>query len=65
MNGGGIRAGRVYPPGATITRRDILAELPFNNRVVTVEISGRDLKRALETGLAQLSRCASQTASAR
>jgi 5'-nucleotidase / UDP-sugar diphosphatase len=54
MNGGGIRADRVYPPGATITRRDILAELPFNNRVVTVEISGRDLKRALENGLAQL-----------
>ena len=26
-NGGGIRGGKVYPPGATITRRDILAEL--------------------------------------
>jgi hypothetical protein len=54
MNCGGIRVGRVYPPGATITRRDILAKLPFNNRVVTVEISGRDLKRALENGVAQL-----------
>jgi 2',3'-cyclic-nucleotide 2'-phosphodiesterase (5'-nucleotidase family) len=54
MNGGGIRAGKVYPAGSTIARRDILAELPFNNRVVSVEISGRDLKRALENGLAQL-----------
>ncbi|HKA71229.1 MAG TPA: 5'-nucleotidase, partial [Xanthobacteraceae bacterium] len=54
MNGGGIRAGKLYAPGTTITRRDILSELPFNNHVVTIEISGRDLKRALENGLGQL-----------
>ena len=53
-NGGGIRAGRVYPPGSTITRRHILAELPFANRVITVEMTGGDLKRALDNGLAQL-----------
>jgi 2',3'-cyclic-nucleotide 2'-phosphodiesterase (5'-nucleotidase family) len=54
MNGGGIRSGKVYAPGATITRRDILAELPFNNRLVTVEISGAALRRAIENGLSQL-----------
>jgi 2',3'-cyclic-nucleotide 2'-phosphodiesterase (5'-nucleotidase family) len=54
MNGGGIRAGKIYPPGTTITRRDVLAELPFNNRVVRVEISGTGLKQALENGLAQM-----------
>jgi 2',3'-cyclic-nucleotide 2'-phosphodiesterase (5'-nucleotidase family) len=54
MNGGGIRAGRVYPPGTRITRRDVLAELPFNNRVVTVTITGAALRRAIENGLAQL-----------
>jgi 5'-nucleotidase / UDP-sugar diphosphatase len=53
-NGGGIRAGKVYAAGSAITRRDILAELPFNNRVVEIEISGGDLRRALENGLAQL-----------
>jgi 5'-nucleotidase/UDP-sugar diphosphatase len=53
-NGGGIRGGRIYPPGTTITRRDILAELPFGNRLVTIDISGRDLKAAIENGLAQL-----------
>ena len=42
MNGGGIRGGKVYPPGTAITRRDVLAELPFGNRVVTIEISGAD-----------------------
>jgi len=53
-NGGGIRGGRVYPPGATITRRDILAELPFGNRLVTIDISGRELEAAIENGLSQL-----------
>jgi 5'-nucleotidase / UDP-sugar diphosphatase len=53
-NGGGIRGGRVYPAGSTIARRDVLAELPFGNRVVTIEIRGRDLRSALENGLSRL-----------
>jgi 5'-nucleotidase/UDP-sugar diphosphatase len=53
-NAGGIRGGKIYAPGATLTRRDVLAELPFNNRLVTLEISGANLKRAIENGLAQL-----------
>lgn len=54
INGGGIRAGKVYRPGDPITRRDILAELPFGNRVVVVEISGKELRLALEHGLSAL-----------
>lgn len=54
MNGGGIRAGRIYPPGTSITRRDVLAELPFSNRMVVIEIAGRALRQSLENGLAQL-----------
>ena len=54
MNGGGIRAGTVYKAGAPITRRDVLAELPFNNRVVIVEVTGKDLRRALENGLSRM-----------
>lgn len=54
INGGGIRANKVYPPGSAITRRDVLAELPFNNRVVVIEITGLELRRALENGLAPL-----------
>jgi 5'-nucleotidase / UDP-sugar diphosphatase len=56
LNGGGIRAGRLYDPGARISQGDILAELPFNNRVVVVEISGADLRRAIENGLSLLPR---------
>ena len=54
MNGGGIRGGKVYPAGSAITRRDVLAELPFANRVVTIDIRGRDLRAALENGFSRL-----------
>jgi len=53
-NGGGIRGGKIYPPGTTITRRDILSELPFGNRLVTIDIRGDALKAAIENGLSQL-----------
>jgi len=54
MNGGGIRGGKVYPPGASLSRRDVLTELPFGNRLITVAIAGRELKAAIENGLSQL-----------
>jgi 2',3'-cyclic-nucleotide 2'-phosphodiesterase (5'-nucleotidase family) len=53
MNGGGIRAEKIYAPGATITRRDVLAELPFNNRVVVIDVPGTAIRRGLENGFAQ------------
>src|SRR5262249_47576983 len=53
-NGGGIGGGQVYPPGTTLTARDVLTELPFDNRVVVIDINGADLRRALENGLSQL-----------
>ena len=53
-NGGGIRAGKIYPPGSKLTRRDVLAELPFGNRVVPLEFTGEELWRAIENGLSQL-----------
>lgn len=54
MNGGGIRGSKVFAPGTTITRRDVLAELPFGNHLVTVEVKGSDLRQALENGLSRL-----------
>ena len=53
-NGGGIRGNKVYPAGATLTRRDILVELPFGNTTVLVEITGADIKAALENGVSQI-----------
>ena len=54
MNGGGIRADKVYLPDTAITRRDVFAELPFGNTVVLAELSGADLVAALENGFSQL-----------
>jgi 5'-nucleotidase / UDP-sugar diphosphatase len=53
-NGGSIRGNRLYPPGHVVTRRDILSELPFGNRTVLVEITGRDIRDAIENGLSDL-----------
>ena len=41
-------------PGASLTRRDILAELPFGNRLVTLDIGGAALQAAIENGLSRL-----------
>lgn len=54
INAGGIRANKEYPAGAEVTRRDILAEMPFGNRRVRIEISGKVIKAALENGFSQL-----------
>ena len=54
INGGGIRGNRFYPAGTTLTRGDIHREIPFNNRVVNIEVSGRQLWEAMENGLGRI-----------
>ena len=54
INGGSIRANKSYPPGSTLKRSDLFAEMPFNNHVGMVEVSGRNLKAAIENGLRAL-----------
>ncbi|KQO85083.1 MAG: bifunctional UDP-sugar hydrolase/5'-nucleotidase [Methylobacteriaceae bacterium] len=56
MNGGGIRGDRLYPAGTSLTRRDILSELPFGNTTVLVAIDGATLREALENGFRDLGR---------
>lgn len=58
INGGGLRGEKIYPPGSIITRRDVFAELPFGNRVAVLEISGKDVRAAIENGLSLLPRLA-------
>jgi 2',3'-cyclic-nucleotide 2'-phosphodiesterase (5'-nucleotidase family) len=53
VNGGGIRANKQYPPGSTITRRDIFSEMPFGNTVVVLEITGAGLLGVLEHGFSR------------
>ncbi len=54
MNGGGIRASRVYAPGTELTRRDIQSELPFGNKTVVIEVTGQDVIDALENGFSEI-----------
>ena len=53
-NGGGIRANRIYEPGTTLTRRDILSELPFGNKTVVLQMTGHDIVAALENGFSKI-----------
>ncbi|MBT7756275.1 MAG: bifunctional metallophosphatase/5'-nucleotidase, partial [Rhodospirillaceae bacterium] len=53
-NGGGIRGNRIYDAGASITRKDLLGELPFGNVTVTMSLSGADLWAALENAVSRI-----------
>ncbi|MDR7579042.1 MAG: 5'-nucleotidase C-terminal domain-containing protein [Armatimonadota bacterium] len=51
-NGGGIRTNALFPAGR-ITRKDVLAWLPFGNVVVKVAVTGAVIRQALENGVSQ------------
>jgi 5'-nucleotidase / UDP-sugar diphosphatase len=53
-NGGGIRGDKVYPADTVLTRRDILTELPFGNKTIMLQLSGAQVKEALENGASQI-----------
>ncbi len=53
-NGGGIRGDRTYEAGTTLTRKDMLSELPFGNVTVVMALSGADLRAALENAVSRI-----------
>ena len=55
VNGGGIRTNRTIAAGP-LSRRIVHGLLPFTNVVVALELAGRELREALEHGLAQADR---------
>ncbi|WP_372625270.1 bifunctional UDP-sugar hydrolase/5'-nucleotidase [Arsukibacterium sp.] len=54
FNSGTIRGVKDYPAGTLLTRGDILAELPFRNTPVLLQLSGQDLVSIFEHGLSGL-----------
>lgn len=52
MNGGSIRADTMISAGR-LTTRDLLAILPFKNKVVKLELTGAQLRAMLEHGVAR------------
>jgi 2',3'-cyclic-nucleotide 2'-phosphodiesterase (5'-nucleotidase family) len=55
INGGGIRAG--IPRGA-VTVKDIYAVLPFDNYLVAIKLTGKQVREALEHGVSGVEECA-------
>jgi 5'-nucleotidase len=53
FNGGSIRSNTTYGPGM-LTKRDVLAILPFENPVVKIEVTGEVLRAALEHGVSRV-----------
>ena len=53
VNGGSIRADTTIAPGV-MTKRDVLSVLPFNNKIVKIQITGAVLRAALEHGVASI-----------
>lgn len=53
VNGGSIRADTTLAPGQ-LTRRHVLSILPFNNKVLKIQVTGAVLRQALEFGVASL-----------
>lgn len=54
MNGGGIRGNRRYRANSRLTSRHVLGEMPFGNVIMTVDITGKQLRAALEHGLGRI-----------
>lgn len=52
FNGGSIRAGRIFSPGA-LSKRDVMAILPYENPIVKIEVTGATLRAALEHGVSR------------
>ncbi|HEX8846450.1 MAG TPA: bifunctional UDP-sugar hydrolase/5'-nucleotidase [Pyrinomonadaceae bacterium] len=52
FNGGSIRAGKIFQPGP-LSKRDVMAILPYENPIVKIEISGATLRAALEHGVSR------------
>jgi 5'-nucleotidase len=52
FNGGSIRAGKIFSAG-TLTKRDVMAILPYENPIVKLEVTGATLRTALEHGVSR------------
>jgi 5'-nucleotidase len=53
VNGGSIRADTTIQPGV-LTKRDVLSILPYNNKVVKMQLTGAVIRAALEHGVASI-----------
>jgi 5'-nucleotidase len=53
VNGGSLRADTEIAPGV-LSKRNVLSIVPFNNKVLKIQVTGATLRRALEHGVASI-----------
>ena len=53
VNGGSIRADAIFKRGV-LTKRDVLSILPYNNKVVKLQLTGAVIRAAMEYGVASI-----------
>jgi 5'-nucleotidase len=53
INGGSIRSNTTYPAG-TVTKRNVFEILPFEDPVVKIQVTGAQLRAALENGVSRV-----------
>ncbi|MDE0309857.1 MAG: 5'-nucleotidase C-terminal domain-containing protein [Acidiferrobacterales bacterium] len=53
-NSGSIRGNTVYPSGTQITRKMVLTELPYDDTIVVLRLTGAQVREALEIGVSQV-----------
>lgn len=50
INGGTIRGGKLYQANSILLRSDIIKELPFRNKTILLDVTGKQIIAALENG---------------
>lgn len=53
VNGGGLRGDRQYAAGTSLSRADLMAEMPFGNTALLLEVDGATILAALENGVSK------------
>jgi len=56
INGGSIRGETLYVNKHSITRRNIVEELPFRNHLVLINVTGAQISKALENGFSLINK---------
>lgn len=54
INSGSIRGNRLYEANSILTKGDIVRELPYRERIVVLQLTGKQILAVLENGVSQV-----------
>jgi len=60
INGGTVRGDKIYKANYVITRADIAKELPYRNRILLIELTGKELLKVLAHSINGLTKAKGQ-----